>query len=142
MKNDAASIAERFWGRVDRSDASGCWPYRGSTFRKGYGQVRALGERMAHRLAYKLTIGPIPVGLTLDHTCRNRICVNPKHLDPVTIQENIRRARKSHCSRGHEFTAENTTLAGNWRSCRTCNRVRKRAWHVAHYVPRSSKNRG
>jgi hypothetical protein len=45
----------------------------------------------AHRFAYELLVGPIPEGLVIDHLCRNRRCVNPAHLEPVTAEENWRR---------------------------------------------------
>ncbi len=80
---------------------------------------------MAHRVAYELAIGPVPDGLVVDHLCFNRACVRPGHLEPVTQQENVMRAR-THCRKGHEFTPENTYVrpggtGGIQRICRTCN---------------------
>ena len=77
--------------------------------------------------------GPIPEGLTLDHLCRVRACVNPAHLEPVTLRENTLRspsaptainARKTECLRGHAFTPENTWVHRSRRCCREC----KRSW--------------
>ena len=70
---------------------SGCWEWSGYKA-NGYGVVSAYGkQRRAHRVMYEYLIGPIPSGLVLDHTCRNKACVNPKHLEPITNQENIYR---------------------------------------------------
>lgn|SRR5215469_7516285 len=103
-----------------------CWIWRGS-LRKGYGQI--LG-RMAHKVIYEEMIGPVPNGLQLDHLCRNRNCVNPYHLEPVTARENLMRgktlaaanASKTACSRGHAFTEENTYWRKDrlGRNCRIC----------------------
>ena len=72
-----------------------CWPWLGSiSQRHGYGKF---GQRGAHRVAYEHFIGPVPDGLQLDHLCRVRSCVNPWHLEPVTVGENIRRG---HAARG------------------------------------------
>jgi len=77
-----------------------CWDWIGSTYHDGYGIV-CIGSiwdgnrttRRAHRVIYELLKGPIPEGLVLDHLCRNRKCVRPYHLEPVTQEENLRRSR-------------------------------------------------
>lgn len=89
------SLAERLWSRVSKTET--CWNWTGSATKSGYGQIFTGGpgvNRMSytHRLAYELLVAPIPDGLEIDHLCRNQLCCNPKHLEPVTVFENRRRA--------------------------------------------------
>jgi hypothetical protein len=88
-------IMDRFLRQALSEDA--CWRWPGALDREGYGKVNIFyaGSRRtvpAHRVAYIIEVGPIPEGMALDHTCRVRNCVNPRHLDPVSIAENNRRA--------------------------------------------------
>ena len=124
-----------FWAKVDKTD--GCWYWTGTQLR-GYGKYKRngiVGTTLAHRIAYELTVGPIPEGLTIDHLCRNTLCVRPDHLEPVTMLENIRRARKDFCKHGHPLAGENLYFATKKtghvvRGCRTC----VREWNHSHYV--------
>jgi hypothetical protein len=85
-------LPDRFWRRVIKAQPDECWLWTG-TLHRGYGHfsVSRGVTKYAHRIAYELTIGPIPDGLELDHLCRNKVCVNPQHLEPVTKTENLQR---------------------------------------------------
>lgn len=127
-------VVERLMEKVSKDTESDCWNWTGCVDRDGYGQVRsdAPGWPMvkAHRASYQLHCGPIPDGLVLDHLCRNRRCVNPNHLEPVTNRENMLRATAliTHCVKGHEYTPENTGRDRNGRYCRICKRANYRKW--------------
>lgn len=122
--------AERFWSKVDKSGE--CWLWTASVIsgpRGGYGQFRSGGQGSkmvkSHVWAYEQVVGLVPEGSVLDHLCRNRRCVNPDHLDPVTVRENVRRgagaALKTECKNGHPYTADNVRVLSNgWRTCRLC----------------------
>lgn len=114
-------------------EQTGCWNWIGNLhgYKMGYGVFWVRFARVqAHRWSYERFIGPIPFGLGLDHLCRNTKCVNPRHLEPVTQRENVRRgcslaaerARQTHCIHGHAFDAANTYVRANGRRrCRACN---------------------
>lgn len=125
----------RFWAKVEKTDT--CWLWTGCVLRNGYGQAwDGTGRDYAHRISYELANGPIPDGLQIDHLCRVRHCVNPAHLEAVTMPTNILRgvspaalnARKTHCVRDHEFTPENTATTATQRVCRTCKRDTQRQY--------------
>lgn len=83
---------ETRYSEQDRGYETPCWIWTGSTIRSGYGRLMYRGEQvLAHRRYYEHHVGPIPEGLTIDHLCRVRACVNPDHLEPVTNAENVRR---------------------------------------------------
>jgi hypothetical protein len=108
--------------KIDFSDS--CWLWMGATQSRGYGSVVIDGRAwLAHRAVYTHLIGDIEDGLTLDHLCMVKRCVNPLHLEPVTAKENKRRAlaQKTHCLRGHALSGRNLRINGNGhRSCLTC----------------------
>jgi len=113
----------------------------------GYGAANVGGMKTtAHRVAFVASGREIPEGLELDHLCRNRICVNPAHLEPVTRKRNMERTPKAMattCKHGHEMTPANTYAKANGcRSCRACNAVRQQAlrdsgrdWYSKNHKP-------
>lgn len=77
---------ERFWSYVEKTET--CWNWAGSKLKTGYGALGVEGTKRVHRYAYELLVGPIPRGMHIDHTCFNRLCVNPDHLRAVTQKQN------------------------------------------------------
>lgn len=123
---------DRFWAKVEQPNPPlGCWEWRAYRNADGYGTFnrdRSKPER-AHRVAYELVVGPIPEGLTLDHLCRNRGCVNPTHLEPVPNRVNLlrgensaaKRARQTVCKRGHPLAGPNLHVdPRGYRRCKAC----------------------
>lgn len=129
----------RFWSHVDAS--GDCWIWTGTLSPSGYGRFfwtenREARNGRAHRWVWEHLVGPIPPGYTIDHLCKNLVCVNPDHLEPVTAAVNVlrgesfvaRNRRKVQCHRGHWFTHDNTYVDKTGRRhCRICSRDTMRA---------------
>lgn len=121
------NIEQRFFVKVQVDQSTSCWIWKASRDRFGYG---LFDNRVAHRFGYELIKGKIPKGLELDHLCRNRSCVNPDHLEPVTHIVNIQRGNsglkdriKTHCPHNHEYNKKNTVHTKRGRACRTCKNI-------------------
>lgn len=112
---------------------SGCWLWLGQIKPNGYGAIGMNVDgkwktKYAHRISYETFVGPIPQNADLDHKCRQRCCVNPDHLEPVSRSENMLRSpllgrhqsSKTHCPSGHAYSGINAAGA---RVCRTCQRL-------------------
>ena len=164
MRAMSYSIADRFWAKVNKSgpvpvirpDLGPCWLWIGTKNARGYGLFwNGKRQVLAHRWSYEQAHGPIPLGLEPDHLCMTPGCIRDSHLEPVTHQENNRRAEaitgqaakrgrekalagqlppavyvqraKTHCPAGHEYNADNTRISRSGkRNCRACARER---WH-------------
>jgi hypothetical protein len=130
-----------------RLTPEGCWEWQGSKTPKGYGRIR-VGEKLhyVHRIAYEVHVTEIPAGTQLDHLCRNRACVNPSHLEPVTNRVNTirgdagrllgaRNSEKSHCPQGHPYDGDNLRIGPHgWRYCRACRREQSRRARAARTI--------
>lgn len=143
MAKKAECLKKRFWNNVSATSAEGCWNWNGPISIYGYGRLmESVGNRktkqlMAHRFAYEEVIGKIEEGMTIDHVCRNKSCVNPAHMEIVTRGENSTRAhsknmnamRDNCCIRGHKIEGENVVLEkrknGSQRKrCKACAKLR------------------
>lgn len=131
------SPQQRFWAKVTKTDT--CWIWGGAKTAGGYGVFNSgEGNTVAHRFSWQAANGPVPEGLQIDHLCRNRACVNPAHLEPVTQQENIRRgtagahwAAKTHCPQGHRYDEVNTYVNPKGRrECRACRHAAQVRFHA------------
>lgn len=118
-------------------DENGCWIWTGAKRnRAGYGGLELQYRKLqAHRVSYSLFKGHIPAGLHIDHLCRVPACVNPAHLEAVTVRENTLRgigtpavnAAKTHCIHGHLFSGDNLYISKRgWRVCNECSRRHNR----------------
>src|SRR6185312_13718825 len=133
MVGQRGTLLERFETKFIPEPNTGCWLWTGTLHRGGYGKMgrgRATdGVDYAHRISWELFRGPIPEGLSIDHLCRVRCCVNPDHLEPVTTAENIRRGEtgakpKAECLRGHPFDEHGYVTKTGAKRCRLCDRIR------------------
>lgn len=146
MHGNAQHLPTRFERLCIPEPMSGCWLWLGvaSQNKAGnwYPRIKIAGRlEMAHRVAYRLYCDDVSDNEVVDHRCENTMCVNPDHLSAVSQQHNVvrsrtswagRNARKTHCPKGHEYTADNTRIDGGKRYCRTCHRERQYARFIAN----------
>lgn len=123
-----------------------CWIWTGCQSRNGYGQFKVDGRRSStvrkgpHVFAYEYFIGPVPDKHEVHHTCYNRACCNPLHLEAVSHRDNVtdrasatfvaRNAHKTHCAHGHELSGANLRQRPGRRACRACNAKRQREFQA------------
>jgi hypothetical protein len=133
-----ANTLESALGKIEKTNS--CWLWLGIIDKRdGYGRFCFKSKKiLAHRLIYELLGGTIPEALTLDHLCRNKSCVNPAHLEPVTIGENTRRGllyRYSSgqqgvlCRKGHTLSAVNWQT-GQKKVCQKCHSIANRNRYI------------
>lgn len=151
MKNDRDEpLVTRLLLRIEIDEQSGCWLWTRGTNDAGYGRFAIAHDKNVapHRWAYEFWVGLIPLGYTVDHMCHNserscaggptcahRRCINPDHLEAVTLAVNLSRtttlstlnAAKTHCPAGHAYTERNTYVRQGMRTCRACKRDRAAA---------------
>jgi hypothetical protein len=125
---------KRFWSKVALPNEQGCMLWSGKPDGNGYGNFHLQGRTVrAHQVSYLLAYGPVPDGLVIDHVktrgCTSKRCVAPDHLEAVTQAENVRRAMKTHCKRGHPLSGSNAYIRrdNGIRQCRACARLRRKA---------------
>lgn len=127
------SLEQRFQESYIINSDTNCWEWQRTTSNLGYARFfydHRLGY--GHRYAWESAHGPIPQGLTLDHLCRNRRCVNPDHLETVTLKENLlrgdtptaRAALRTHCHQGHPVEPR--------QPCRLCRMLTDRRFRARH----------
>ena len=129
----AKTTQQRFLDKIELSDNydDDCWYWTSTIHKDGYGEFKLnYKQLLAHRVSYELFRNKIPNDKVIDHLCRNRICVNPNHLEVVTFYENLKRGihmTKNHCKNGHDFNEKNTRVDSNkHRHCRVCEKISQR----------------
>ena len=137
MGRERMPIRDRLLSKVDSfEDPDECWTWTGRRDPDGYGTLWVVIDgtkrmRFAHRMSFNEFKGDLIEGLTIDHLCLNKSCINPRHLEQVTARENTQRHfdLQTTCKNGHEITEANSyrTPSGH-RSCRECRRIAARRY--------------
>lgn len=149
IKKITSSYMLAFWRKVITPSSDSCWVWSGSVGRDGYIRysVKDVGTFYAHRLSYYFLVGEIPKGMTIDHLCRNRSCLNPRHLEVVPFHINARRGncissinrQKTHCIRGHKLSGKNLYIRkSGHRRCYKCNKMYRTRAHLKMEVDHSN----
>lgn len=129
-----AAWESQFWAYVEVRQPLACWIWTGSVSKKGYGRATvAYRANGAHRLAYEYFHGPLGLDpatgdpLEIDHLCKNRGCVNPDHMEPVTHAENIWRSARyaghEACRQGHARAVHGGFNINGHQFCKACARI-------------------
>ena len=141
MAEEILELDDRFWSKVCiLNDPHGCWVWVRGTSGHGYGSFKYQGKvYRSYQLSYMMLVGPVPLGYELHHTCNNKLCVNPAHLEPVrhVLHPGLGEAlssyqrNKIHCPHGHPYDSANTyhyLKDGKYpaRQCLTCQKERNR----------------
>lgn len=129
-------IQKRFIENIRINLQTGCWDWQGKLNRDGYGYFTTDRKWWsAHKFFYVYIVGEVTEGLELDHLCRNRKCVNPEHLDPVTHLENVRRGdrvSREFCKNGHHLETvgiyKENGPHGKTKRCAECARIATRKY--------------
>jgi hypothetical protein len=139
---------QRFAKKYRVDTKTGCWVWTTALMANGYAQFRWSKSKngYGHRFAYEHFVGPIPEERVLHHTCGNKACVNPDHLQVVTQREHVleltkgeaaKNALKTHCKRGHPLSGDNLAVYRGHRRCLTCEEI----WRDEHREEQREYNR-
>ena len=110
---------------------SGCWEWQGNIMPTGYGKFRG---KPAHRVVYELEVRKLEKDEFCHHTCENRKCVNPDHIEIVSRLEHEKlhtkhNSKKVYCKRGHKLEGDNIIWNGHWRLCRACHNMHQSRYY-------------
>lgn len=102
------TVLRNMWVCIGAPDH--CWPWKGAINPDGYAHNMvdgSGGKTYPHRMMFKWFKWDIPDGMTIDHLCKNRSCMNPDHMEAVTHEVNLSRNKRAYCRRGHPQVEEN-----------------------------------